>query len=350
MSIRPVKNLVTFVFDLALILSFSGASAVFGMGQEIQNVEANPIPQLPEYSAPRPPANPSEALFWTAVMNAHNLDLTERARVFGWEREEIEDVQKKLADAEINSGEPWLKTIGLWSEDRIRIAPYPGGRHPRMGFLDGALKPQRETKISVFTPWDPESYVVVDVPEAIWSNLGLTFLAHTHIPTVWDQQGSKLEKQEWELCVGGLLKIERRLPNGVIFTVRITPVKSAVLMEIELFNGSQAPLSRLATQNCLMLKGVAGMEQQTLDNKVFIGPYAACQKSGADQWVITAWEPLNRAWGEPRCPCLHSDPVFPDCPVGEKRVIRGWLSFYEGDDIKKEIQRLDKTGWRQFAE
>ena len=30
------------------------------------------------------------------------------------------------------------------------VLPYPGGRHPRIGFLDGAIHPQRETKLSVF--------------------------------------------------------------------------------------------------------------------------------------------------------------------------------------------------------
>src|SRR5690349_25051461 len=63
----------------------------------------------------------------------------------------------------------------------LLVLPYPGGRHPRIQFLDGAVDPQRETKISVFTPWDPFSYVVADIPEAIWSNLGLTYLAHTHV-------------------------------------------------------------------------------------------------------------------------------------------------------------------------
>src|SRR5262249_3031878 len=66
----------------------------------------------------------------------------------------------------------------------LLVLPYPGGRHPRIGFLDGAVRPQRETKVSVFTPWDPASYVVVDVPEAIWSNLRLTYLPHTHVPTI----------------------------------------------------------------------------------------------------------------------------------------------------------------------
>ena len=68
------------------------------------------------------------------------------------------------------------------------MLPYPGGRHPRIGFLEGAIDPQRETKLSVFTPWHDSSYVVADVPEAIWSNLGLTYLAHTHIPTIWTAQ------------------------------------------------------------------------------------------------------------------------------------------------------------------
>ena len=51
-------------------------------------------------------------------------------------------------------------------EAPLLVLPYPGGRHPRIGFLDGAVDPQRETKVSVFTPWDDSSYVVVDVPEA----------------------------------------------------------------------------------------------------------------------------------------------------------------------------------------
>ena len=75
----------------------------------------------------------------------------------------------------------------------LLVLPYPGGRHPRIGFLDGAVDPQRETKVSVFTPWDEASYVVVDVPEALWSNLGLTYLAHTHVPTVWTKQNIEME-------------------------------------------------------------------------------------------------------------------------------------------------------------
>ena len=106
----------------------------------------------------------------------------------------------------------------------LRILPYPGGRHPRIGFLEGALMPQRETKFSVFTPWDDASYVVVDLPEAIFSNLGLIYLAHTHIPTIWDRQGITLPRLEWNRRADGTLDGERTLPNGIAFGARVTPM------------------------------------------------------------------------------------------------------------------------------
>src|SRR5256712_2294538 len=110
----------------------------------------------------------------------------------------------------------------------LLVLPYPGGRHPRIGFLEGAINPQRETKLSVFTPWDEESYVVVDVPEAIWSNLGLTYLAHTHVPTLWTGQKIELERLEWSRRVDGSLTFERTLPNGIVFGATAVPAAHAV--------------------------------------------------------------------------------------------------------------------------
>jgi len=228
----------------------------------------------------------------------------------------------------------------------LLVLPYPGGRHPRIGFLDGAVDPQRETKISVFTPWDPAAYVVADVPEAIWSNLGLTYLAHTHVPTVWTKQGVELEKLEWKPGPGGRLEFERRLPNGIRFGTRVEPARDAVRLEMWLTNGTAAPLSDLRVQQCVMLKGAPGFAEQTNDNKVFDSPYAACRNAAGNRWVITAWDHPHRTWGNPPCPCLHSDPRFPDCAPGETRRLKGWLSFYEGDDLRAELRRIEALGWR----
>ena len=228
----------------------------------------------------------------------------------------------------------------------LLVLPYPGGRHPRIGFLEGAVRPQRETKVSVFTPWDETSYVVADIPEAIWSNLGLTYLAHTHVPTVWTKKGIELEKLDWQRRPDGSFDFERTLPNGIAFSSKVMPGKDAVRMEMTLTNGTDRKLTDLRVQNCIMLKGAKGFNGQTNDNKRLANPYVACRNEAGGRWIITAWIPCHRPWANPPCPCLHSDPKFPDCAPGETQRIIGWLSFFEGTDLDAELARIDKTGWR----
>jgi hypothetical protein len=229
----------------------------------------------------------------------------------------------------------------------LLVLPYPGGRHPRIGFLEGAIDPQRETKFSVFTPWDPNSYVVVDMPEAIWSNLGLTYLAHTHIDTIWTKQGVVLPKFEWNRRSNGSLDIERELPNGIAFGAKVTPTCEVVHMELWLKNGTNERLTDLRVQICVMPKMAKGFEQQTDDNKIFTNPYVACRSSDGKKWIIAAWENCHRPWGNERCPCFHSDPKFPDLEPGQTHRLQGWLSFYQGTDIEAEFERIEKTGWRK---
>ncbi len=243
-----------------------------------------------------------------------------------------------------------LERFGIRAENKpkrpaaapLLVLPYPGGRHPRIGFLDGAVRPQRETKISVFSPFDDSSYVVVDVPEAIWSNLGITYLAHTHVPTIWSKKGIELPALEWNRRPDGALDMERKLPNGIVFGTKIVPTRQGVQMDLWLTNGTKEELTDLRVQVCTLLKGAKGFEAQTNDNKFFSGPYAACKSMDGKRWVITAWEPLHRTWANSKCPCLHSDPKFPDCPPGETVRVNGWLSFYKGVDVKEEFQRLDQ--------
>ncbi len=246
-----------------------------------------------------------------------------------------------------------LKRFGIRRDNRpkraaggpILVLPYPGGRHPRIGFLEGAIRPQRETKVSIFTPWDDTSYVVLDVPEAIWWDVEggreLLYLAHTHIPTTWSKKNVEMEKLEWKVGDDGTFLLERRLPNNVVFGTKIVPGADALRMEMWLTNGTDKTLTGLRVQNCIMLKGTPDFEPQTNDNKVLKDPYAACGSPDGKRWVITAWEPNLRAWGNPPCPCLHSDPKFPDCAPGETSRLTGWVSFYEGTDVEAEFRRIE---------
>ncbi|QDU82739.1 hypothetical protein Pla110_45010 [Polystyrenella longa] len=253
-----------------------------------------------------------------------------------------EEIEAKLVALKINA-----ETKPALPENQLLMLPYPGGRHPRIGFLEGAIDPVRETKISLFTPWDPDSYVVMDLPEALWSNLGLTYLAHVHVPTIWSKENIELEAQEWTRAEDGSLLMSRTLPNGIRYdaTARVNKAKNpnqrAMLMTLSLTNGTDSPLKDLRVQNCVMLKGAPEFAQQSNENKQFRNPFVVCKSSVGNRYIITAWERCVRPWGNNRCPCLHSDPQFPNLAPGESATLKGWLSFYEGEDVEGEMKRIE---------
>jgi hypothetical protein len=293
----------------------------------------------------RRPASDTELRDWLQnLVWYHRFTTDEIREALGLSAEEIEAALNRFNIREDNR--PPLRT------DRVFLLPYPGGRHPRIGFLEGAVNPQRETKVSVFTPWQPADrsqadFVVADVPEALWSNLGLTYLAHTHVPTIWTKQNVALPPLEWTRRTDGSLTLTRTLPNRISYSADVRPEKDHVAMTLTLTNGTDQPLSDLRVQNCVMLKSAAGFAEQTNRNKRLVAPYATVHDAGGTRWIITAWKPNHRTWGNEKCPCLHSDPRFPDCAPGQTQTLRGWLSFYEGNDIEAEIARIESLRWDQ---
>lgn len=291
----------------------------------------------------RTPKNPDEMRRWLENMVwYHRFTVPEIQMATGLEAAEVESLLQEM------NVSPETRPKSSTS-DELRVLPYPGGRHPRIGFLDGAIRPQRETKLSVFVPWDDRQYVVLDVPEAIRRNdeatRGLLYLAHTHVDTMWTRQGTQLEPLEWQRTSDGAFEMERKLPNGVVFGTRATIHQNAVQMEMWLENGSEERLSNLTVQNCVLLKGAPDFISNDKDRTILSEPFLARRSDHPYRWLITAWEPCQRVWSNPPCPCLHSDPQFPDCTPGETKTLRGWFSFYEGDDIRGELHRIDEQGW-----
>jgi peptidoglycan/xylan/chitin deacetylase (PgdA/CDA1 family) len=284
----------------------------------------------------RPAKTDAELQSWLEIMAAHKFAPAELGAALGLTADEVAAAVKRL------KVEPARAIDGS-----LLVLPFPGGRHPRIGFRDGAIRPQRETKVSMFAPWADGGYAVADVPEAIWFEPGgkreLLYLAHTHIPTYWDKKDTQLEPLEWTREKDGSLRVERTLPNKVAFGTKIVPGKNGVRMEFWITNGSAEKLTGLNVQMCTMLAELKGFAERSNDNKVLAKPFAACRDRTGKRWVITGWEECARAWGNPPCPCLHADPKLPDCPPGETQRVRGWLSFYEGEDIDGELKRLSKT-------
>ena len=277
----------------------------------------------------------TELRYWLENMRHHRYSPQEAAAATGLG---IARARRLLEASAVRSG----TGPGRDGGGRIRVLPYPGGRHPRIGFLEGAIDPQRDTKVSVFCPWEDGGYVVVDLPEAMWRDGAekpeLMYLAHTHIPTVWDRTHTRLPPLDWVRKPAGILESSRKLPDAVEFSARVVPGKEFVDMELRLKNGSQAALSGLRTQICVMLKGAPDFNAQTLDNKIKTGWLMATGSADSRRWVLTVWQ-RARPWGNKKVPCMHSDPVFPDLAPGEEARLRGRLWFYQGDDSKAEVER-----------
>ncbi len=300
-------------------------------------------PLLKARQPPRPPerlALPAEVEatrrdlgFWLENMLVHHrYSYEEAAKVCGWS---VEEVRSKAAELNVSPE----AVPGKPADGKVRVLPYPGGREVRLGFTDGNIDFQRGMKASVFLPWEPTSYVVVDLPEAIFFQRGLLYLAHTHIPTIWDEQNLHLDNIDWNRLEDGSLRFERVLPNKVAFGASIQPQVGSVEMDLWLRNGSEEALTGLRTQICGHLKGAPGFNRQTTTNKVFRAPAVAVHSDSGDRWIITAWERGGRAWGQPLVPCIHADPVFPDCAPGQTVRLRGRLWFFEGKDVEPEMNR-----------
>jgi peptidoglycan/xylan/chitin deacetylase (PgdA/CDA1 family) len=286
----------------------------------------------------RPAKDDGEMKYW--LVNAlvhHRYSNAEAGAALGLSADEVAAAAKRLG---VDAARRPARKEG----EPLVVLPYPGGRHPRVGFRDGMIRPQRETKASVFAPWADGGYAVADVPEAVWFAPGdkpeLLYLAHTHVPTTWDRQKVTLDALEWTRKADGSLALERTLPNKVTLAALVTPGKDGVRMEFRVTNGGAERLTGLRVQMCVMLGNLTGFDARTNDNKVLAAPFAACRDATGKRWVITGWERCGRAWGNPPCPCMHADPVLEDCPPGETKAVRGWLSFYEGTEIDAELKRL----------
>ena len=111
-------------------------------------------------------------------------------------------------------------------------------------------------------------------------------------------------------------------------------------MQIDLTNGTDQLLTGLRVQVCTMLKGMPGFNAQQPLQSVIDQSVIAVRGEQTDRWIVTSWTPIQRVWQNPPVPCIHADPIFPDCPPGETVTVSGYLGFYEGVDVRSVMQNL----------
>ena len=275
--------------------------------------------------ASEPPRPKDPVREWLEICVDHGYSQAEMAMVTG--RESPEVAQRIAQMGPRPAPKPFT------------ILPYPGVRHPRIGFLDGAIDPHRDTKFSLFLPGG--GYAVIDFPEAVWREKDLIYLAHTHIKTYWEKKGVTLDRMDWTRHADGGLESRRRLPDGVEFSARVRPATDGAEMELRLKNGSATPMLNPWAQVCVMLKGAPGFNAQTKENKLLLDAEGACAVRSDDgkRWIATVFEHPKKIWQNPPCPCIHSDPSWPDLAPGQEAVVRGRVFYWEGEDLRAELAR-----------
>ncbi|MBI3849717.1 MAG: hypothetical protein HY298_05420 [Verrucomicrobia bacterium] len=242
--------------------------------------------------------------------------------------------------------------------------------------LPGEWRPHyRWEQIAWISPaWPSQEYLWLDFPEEIFSNQGLLFLSHVNpkFPGVFPD----LPAVPWQEISNGLA-FERRLPKGVSFGGSVVrKFDTTVGLELHIENGSQEPLTDIKLQTCLYLRTIKEFADFTNENKfvhlpdlgwqsypkaneakVEAGRYRLGWRTGR---ALADWSIMATVSNEskrlvaftwlkdgfslvcnPRHPCMHSDPKFPDLVPGAKASIHGEIIFFEGtlDDFSAFLKK-----------
>ncbi len=134
----------------------------------------------------------------------------------------------------------------------------------------------------------------------------------------------------------------RTLPNKVEFGCEAIAKERDLELQLWITNNTDKTLRGLVVQNCVMLAQLAEFDQLSSENKLISNPFVAGFNAAKNRWIITGWQQCVRPWANPPCPCIHSDPQFPDCEPGATERLRGVVTFYEGTDVQSEFARLEK--------
>ncbi len=247
--------------------------------------------------------------------------------------------------------------------------------------------------VSISPPWEQEGRWVLRAPETIGSNHGLLFIDHSRpdMPPVTMPQ----HPLEWKKSRHGTLFYDCRLQNGISFSVRIRPGARDVEIVSTITNGYVADMTDSGNQYCLIQKGVKGFEDPDATRTFILvkGRWVALARTAPGPrrgekpfFIVTNTSdrpPLPKAqierswWADEQAdlpliatvsedgrriaalafdnaykimtnadiPCIHADPMFPDCAVGQTVGVRGKLYFVEG-----KLEDLPGLFLRDFPE
>ncbi|MBW7997864.1 MAG: hypothetical protein FVQ81_15105 [Candidatus Glassbacteria bacterium] len=253
--------------------------------------------------------------------------------------------------------------------------------------------------IRVYSPWVETQYLSINFPEHCWGT-GLPNVSHMSeeaITTPWQYNEDSTEA----------VLVEEPRP-GVTYRSLVKADSMAARLELVLENQSDTPISEIRTLVCTRPDAMAGFHFGTYakvyvwvdggarnielgttfegempighvawalnveggpDNSTFddlgwfrpkSGPgrivderarpplIAARHVDNPKLWIATLWQPARMVFSNAAIPCIHSDPLPPDCPAGGTVRANGIVMFHEGsldgllERARREMGILDK--------
>ena len=222
--------------------------------------------------------------------------------------------------------------------DRIVVLPQTGGR---FAFLNRYASPQHWIIVSVFSPWQPEdrsqaSYLDVELDQIIF-NCGLTTETTDKAQRTAPAQKIERPRKMWKELPNGELQITQHIfetgEERITAQANIKPHEKHVIIDIAFTNETTGTLT-LSPPSPISPRWIHGVNKISKHDVIQQTPYRAIPDVIENRWIITAWNWSNR---------------MSSCGPGDTRTVKGLISFYEGKDVRNELERLDASKWAEPA-
>lgn len=268
----------------------------------------------------------------------------------------------------------------------------------KLSSLPGNPGQETTNLLLIGSPWDPAERFQLNFPEHCWG-VGLPNVSHSSTvqidsPWLFNADSSRA----W-------FDYEPR--PGVIFHAGAEAESMAVRLSLEIENRSDTAITDIRTLICLRPGGLTGFNDTSYartfvavdsaparlgkdthyhgplpekgpafwalnvaggpDNLAFedLGwfkpgsgpgriveertdpPLIAVRAEGSpERWLGTIWRPARLVFSNSRIPCIHSDPLPPDCPPGQSTQAEGLIIFHEGDykSLLARVKALQESG------
>ena len=253
----------------------------------------------------------------------------------------------------------------------------------RLGAYEGT-RTDATHLIRIYSPWYPGQYLSINFPEHCWGKglPNVTHMSETPVTTPWRYNADSTD---------AIFEHEAR--PGVVYRSFARVDSMAVRLRLEIENKSDSAITDVRTLICLRPDQMTTfMEHGYSMTRVFVagrpvipgidthywGPLPenretcwALRVAGVNdsldfsglswftpeggpgriveeradpsliaiherdndlRWLATIWQPAKLIFANPSIPCIHSDPLPPDCPAGKTVQVEGIVLFHDGDE------------------